>query len=285
MNSGSAPQPEAAAMNGSPRIVFNMANDDYHALPAIGCSGIKKLARSPRHYYASALDPLRPVSKPTPAMSAGTLAHCALLEPGRLVERYTVRPAGIDGRTKEGKAWILDHTHAGCEFVTEEQMQTAMRQADAVRALPEVAALLETGIAEVSAFWTDETTGEQCKCRPDLVSPAGKGVILLDLKTCQDASPTGFPRSIANFGYHLQDAWYCDGYEKAAEVEVLGLVFACVEADWPHAAAAYMLDDDSRTKARADNRRLLDLYATCKRSGDWPGYAASIQPISLPAWA
>jgi hypothetical protein len=30
---------------------------------------------------------------------------------------------------------------------------------------------------------------------------------------------------------------------------------------------------------------LLDLYAECKASGNWPGYPSTIQPLSLPAWA
>ena len=38
-------------------------------------------------------------------------------------------------------------------------------------------------------------------------------------------------------------------------------------------------------KARAENRRLLNLYAECKRTGIWPGYPAGISHINLPRWA
>jgi hypothetical protein len=38
-------------------------------------------------------------------------------------------------------------------------------------------------------------------------------------------------------------------------------------------------------KARSDNRRLLNLYAECKRTGNWPGYQSGIQIVNLPAWA
>jgi hypothetical protein len=250
-------------------LVYDLASDDYHALDALGSSGIKKLARSPRHFFAQSLDPERPISEPSPAMKAGTLAHCAILEPAS---------------TKEGKAWALT-VPQGVELVTLEQMRAAMCQAASIRMLPEIAALLSKGQPEVSAFWTDDATGEHCKCRPDWVSPTGEGVILVDVKTTQDASPGGFPRSIAKFGYHLQAAWYSDGFERASGQRVLGFVFAVVEADYPHAAAAYMLDDESIEKGRAECRRLLQLYADCKRSGDWPGYPNTIQPLALPAWA
>lgn len=267
-----------------PRLQFGLPSDDYHAIDALGASGLRKLARSPAHFYAATLDPQRPTSEPTPAMRAGTLAHCALLEPDELERRYVVRPDGLDARTKDGKAWLAA-LPVGIEAVTAEQMTTAHRQAAALRYLPDIASALSNGAAEVSAFWRDTLTGIDCKCRPDWVAPAGDGVILIDVKTTTDASPTGFPRSLANFRYPLQAAWYSDGYERASRKRVLGFVFACVESDYPHAAAAYMLDDESMDKARAENRRLLELYSTCRSANQWPGYPSTIQPISLPAWA
>jgi exodeoxyribonuclease VIII len=211
--------------------------------------------------------------------------HTALFEPDQVVKRYAVRPADLDGRTKKGQEWIADAEGRGLIVITAAQEAAALAQARAVRALPDVAALLAEGMAEVSAFWIDAETSELCKCRPDWVAPVGDGVILIDGKTCQDASPDGFGRAIWNFAYHLQAAWYSDGYEAATGQRVHGFVFAAVESAWPHPAAAYMLGDDVLDKARAENRRLLNLYAECKRTGTWPGYPAGISHINLPRWA
>lgn len=260
-----------------------MSNAAYHALPALGSSGLKALAKSPAHYFGLYRDDTRPGREQTASMKLGTLAHCALLEPFELDARYVIKPPGHDGRTTAGKAWCK--AFAGLEIVSQEQYDSAKRQAENIRALPEVGALLSRGEAEVSAFWVDEATGVPCKCRPDWVSPAGDGVILLDLKTCQDASERGFPKTIANYGYHLQAAWYSEGYARASGRQVLGFVFACVEAEWPHAAAAYMLDDESMTKGAAECRRLLNLFRDCDAAGRWPGYPNTITPLSLPAWA
>lgn len=263
-------------------LIRDMPAETYHSIHAMSAGGLKRMRQSPAHFFGMQLDPNRPAGEPTPAMRNGTLVHCALFEPGEVESRYVVRPAGLDGRTKEGKAWIAEQTR---EVVDASQMAAAVAQANAVRALPDVAALLADGYPESSAFWLDDNTGELCKCRPDWVSPAGDGVILVDGKTCQDASPDGFGRAIWNFAYHLQAAWYSDGFTAATGLRVHGFVFAAVESAWPHAAAAYMLGDDVLDAARRENRRLLDRYAECRRTGQWPGYASSISLINLPKWA
>lgn len=266
-------------------LVLDMPAERYHAIMAMSAGGLKRMRQSPAHFYGMQLDPNRPpAGEPSPALVNGSLTHCVLFEPFAVADRYAVKPEGHDGRTKAGKEWAAALGSREC--VTSAQMAAAKAQAAALRALPDVAALLADGFPEASAFWIDEGTGELCKCRPDWVSPAGDdGVILVDGKTCQDASPEGFSKTVANFDYHLQAAWYSDGYELATGKRVHGFVFAAVESAWPHLAAAYMLDDEVMSRARAKNRELLDLYAQCRRSGEWPGYGRDVQVISLPAWA
>lgn len=264
-------------------LLKDMPAERYHATHAMSAGGLKRMRQSPAHFYGMQLDPERPEpGDPTPALKNGTLVHCAIFEPEALDGRYVIKPADMNFSSKDGKAWRDAQT---LEIVDAAQMTAAKAQAAALRRLPDIAALLADGYGESSAFWIDPTTGELCKCRPDWVSPAGDGVVLVDGKTCQDASPEGFGRAIWNFDYWLQAAWYIDGFEAATGLRVHGFVFAAVESAWPHAAAAYMLGDDVIDKARAENRRLLNLYAECKRTGTWPGYQSGIQIVNLPAWA
>lgn len=265
-------------------LVRDMPAEKYHAIQAMSAGGLKRMRISPAHFYGIQIDPNRPPpSDPTPAMRNGTLVHCAIFEPDQVAARYVVKPDGMSFASKEGKAWR--EANAAREPVDAGQMAAALAQAAALRRLPDVAALLSEGYGESSAFWIDEATGELCKCRPDWCSPAGEGVVLLDGKTCQDASPDGFSRTVWNFDYWLQAAWYSDGFEAATGLRVHGFVFAAVESAWPHAAAAYMLGDDVLDRARVENRRLLDLYAECKRTGVWTGYGSGLQLINLPKWA
>jgi hypothetical protein len=265
-------------------LVKDMPAEQYHSIAAMSAGGLKRMQQSPSHFYGMQLDPDRPPQgEPTPALVNGTLVHTALFEPGEVNRRYIVKPDGMSFATKEGKTWR--EANAERIIVDVAQMSAALAQSARVRALPELGALLADGFGESSCFWIDQTTGELCKCRPDWVSPAGDGVVLVDGKTCQDASAEGFGRSIWNYRYHLQAAWYADGYEAATGQKVYGFVFAAVESAWPHQAAAYMLGDDVLDAARRENRRLLNLYAECKRTGVWPGYSAGINLINLPRWA
>jgi hypothetical protein len=281
---------------------YDLSNEDYHAGPGISNSGLSEIARSPAFFYGMRLDPNRPPSTEKAGQFEGTLCHCATLEPAQFDERYVVlpsdaptRPSSRQWNAKNPSAESLaamrwwttfEADNSGRRVVTQAQYDTAHAQAEKLRALPEVAALLAAGRAEVSAYWTDAKTGELCRCRPDWVHPIGeRRVILLDVKTYSDASPIEFARQVARKGYHRQDAWYSDGYAIASNDEVMGFVFAAVEDKWPYGACACILDDAGREKGRSMNRDLLDKYAECKRTGIWPGYSSGIEMISLPRWA
>lgn len=275
----------------------------YHGGPGISKSGLDDIERSPLHYYASHLDPDRPQEEERKGRGLdGSLFHCALFEPDEFTKRYVVIPADAPGRPTEAMLnaakpsenslarirWWADFEAAnnGRTVISTDQGAMAWRMADNARKLPEIRTALSRGKSEVSAYWTDERTGELCRCRPDFVADVGGGqVILIDGKSYSDASPADFARQIARQRYHVQDAYYTDGYQHAANVEVIGFVFVAVELKWPHAACPIALDDPDRELGRKVYRRNLDTYAECRQSGVWPGYPQTVQVVSLPNWA
>jgi hypothetical protein len=256
---------------------------DYLKVRALSNSGLKLLAKSPRHYAAS-WDPERPDAEPSDALRRGSLLHTLALEPHTFAQRYRVKPAGMNFATKDGKAW-RDATPKSVEVVSEAEHAAAVRQAANLRQLPEVAALLGAGESEVSFFWIDPRSGAYCKGRADWVFRAPGGVVLLDLKTTEDATPDAFARSVVRYGYHRQAALYSEGWTLATGEPVLGFVFGAVESAWPHDAVPYMLDDEAMSKARAQIESLMDLHAECERADQWPGICHEITTLSLPAWA
>lgn len=269
----------------APGVIHGMDIRDYHAITdAISKTGLDRINRSPAYYYATTLDPNRPPEKERAGQLEGNLAHCAILEPDEFDKRYAVGP-DVSRATKAWKEFEAP-LPAGVTGIKPDQRDTAMRQREQVLLLPDVAEALATGWPEVSAFWTDPETGVQCRCRPDWVHPVGdEAVVLLDVKTFSDASPDEFARQCARKRYHVQAAYYSDGYSAASGKRVLAFIFLAVESDWPNHASATILDDQAIDQGRTDYRRNLETYAQCLHTGQWPGYSTGIETVSLPRWA
>ena len=260
-------------------LVEGMPLGDYLAIDAMSASGLKQLARSPWHYKNQVK------TEQTPAMRAGNLAHCAILEPDKLADRYVAKPNGLDFRTKEGKAW-RDALPVGIDVIDADQRAIASAQQLAVLGVPELAALLRTGRGEVSIFWIDEATGIYCKARPDWMPPADGGRITpLDLKTCADESPGGFGRAAARLRYDLQAAHYTAGIESVTGLTVAAFVFGAVSNKPPILAVPYVLTDEIREQARDERCELMDRLAWCQRENEWPAYGSGFQLLDFPAYA
>ena len=253
--------------------------EDYHRGAGTSKSQLDQLAKSPAHYLASLTTP----RKETPAMRIGTLFHGLVLEPERV--QIAVAPS-CDKRTRDGKyLWeIFCAENAGAEIVTAEEGEMLSEMVASIRTHPAARALLHhaLGIAEGSAWWFDDQSGELCRCRPDFYREDG---IIVDLKTTDDASPEGFARSIAKYNYNVQAAFYSDGVEESTGHPVKGFVFVAVEKSPPYAVAVYQLDMQGVELGRDQYRNLLLDLADCKIKNKWPGYSERIETISMPGWA
>ncbi|HGO6078314.1 TPA: PD-(D/E)XK nuclease-like domain-containing protein [Burkholderia cenocepacia] len=264
-------------------LIEHLDIDEYHARPQISKSQLDTINVSPAHFWALHRDPARPAPTMRSGQLEGQLAHCTILEPNEFVMRYVVGPT-VNRNTKVWKEFV--EANPDRIAIQQDQYDTAWRQSDAVRALPEIREALSRGRAEVSAFWTDSATGVACRCRPDWVHDLTESnVLLVDLKTFSSAGPDEFRRQAARKRYHVQDAFYSDGYEAASGKEVRAFVFVAVETEWPFAAHAMMLDDMSRDQGRSDYARNLATYARCEDACEWPGYSKEITLITLPQWA
>ena len=124
--------------------------------------------------------------------------------------------------------------------------------------------------------------GIECRCRPDAVTERG---VIVDLKTTRDASPEEFARSIAQYRYHVQAAFYSDGYRAAFGEAPRGFVFIAVETEAPYLVAVYVASEAMTQRGRIDYQADLDTFRWCRDHNDWPGYSGHPLTIDLPKWA
>ena len=136
------------------------------------------------------------------------------------------------------------------------------------------------GLTELS-FFSEDLGGIRAKCRPDWISHDKN--IVVDLKTTQDASPKGFQKSIANFGYHIQCSWYLRGLRKLY-VPAKEFIFIAIEKTAPFCIGVYRADEDMINAGMSEVDKSLEVIKMCQETKLYPDYTPTIQDISLPPW-
>lgn len=251
-------------------LVAGMPNDAYHAYPAWNKSSLDLIARSPAHYRYSAK------RESTRAMEIGSAVHAAILEPELFASDYMLLQDVKDRRSSEYKeackTYPADRVLTGTEAAQVSGIQASVR----------CDMLNEPGWAEISVFATCPETGLLIKCRFDYLTTDGRA---LDLKTTQDARAAEFAKSVFNYRYHVQDAFYRHAFAAATGNELQSFTFLAVEKEPPFYHAEYDLDAEAQEIGRFYALRDLRTAAECERSGEWPAPANDSRLLSLPGWA
>lgn len=270
----------------TPGLYPDVSSSEYHQGPGVSKSGLTLLLQSPQHYFNRYLAGA-PQPAPTPAMIMGTALHTKVLEPKLF--NYIATP-DINRRTAAGKL-EYEAVTKGKIVLKQPDMAKVTGMSNAIANHPTASALLAPGegVAENSAYWTDQDTKVLCKCRPDFLRGDG---IVIDVKTAKDASALAFGKAAANYGYYLQAAFYLKGISIATETDYDTFIFIVVESAAPYPIAIYALseqDDYSHPSAldlgRAEMAVALSRYKQCAENNHWHGYSDTIQPLILPRWA
>lgn len=254
-------------------IYYDLSSEEYHADSAIGSSTLKTLAKkTPAHLRGER-------KKESATFDFGTALHLAVLEP----EKDLIVCGPEDRR---GKKWTDLKTacdEAGKILLTDGDYSRVMAARDSIFAHSECVRFFEGEYnTEVSIFgqWQEQ----RCKIRPDLWHKEHH--VFLDLKTCVSASPEAFSRSAADYGYHIQAAFYTAVYNALYwENPVDRFIFLCVEKEPPYAVALYELDEETMKEGLLLALNSLAIYEACQKKQEWPGYSKNIEKISIPSYA
>ena len=251
----------------------DMSNEQYHETPAIGSSAIKEVANKSLQHWRGR------VRKDSPTFALGSAVHAELLEPEK--DLLVCGP-----ETRRGKPWSEGKAEADAEgkiFLTEADYTLAKEMSEACLKNRMANHLLTNDdlLAEASFFATDPDIDIALKTRPDgLIRGSG---LVLDIKTCQDASPRGFEKAVRAFGYDLQCATYMH-ILKLCGVRVDNFIFICIEKDKPHVTACYEL---SEMYLRHAHNRMIDTLIKIKSAEDTGHYGTDwpdLGTVHLPAW-
>lgn len=264
-------------------VVYGMGEDEYHGGGGseLSSTGAKLLLESPAKFKYQVIDGHRVYRA---GFDLGTAVHTKVLGVGTRFIGYPKEHLTPSGNVSEKAAtveWAAAQRAAGKIILTPAEAVMADAMAESVLAHPAARALFErAGSPEVSVF--DEFLGVRRRGRFDYLPD--EGGIAVDLKTTVDASTSGFARSAAKYGYHIQRGHYLDILKRATDREA-ELLFVAVEKEPPYLVAVHQLDDEFAGMGETEALEAVDQYKRCMDSGVWPGYPATINRLQPPMYA
>ncbi|EPC7937819.1 exodeoxyribonuclease VIII [Escherichia coli] len=264
-----------------PGIYYGISNENYHAGPGVSKSQLDDIADTPALYLWRNNAPVDTTK--TKTLDLGTAFHCRVLEPEEFSNRFIVAPE-FNRRTNAGKeeekAFLMECASTGKTVITAEEGRKIELMYQSVMALPLGQWLVESaGHAESSIYWEDPETGILCRCRPDKIIPEFHWI--MDVKTTADIQR--FKTAYYDHRYHVQDAFYSDGYEAQFGVQptFVFLVASTTVECGRYPVEIFMMGEEAKLAGQQEYHRNLRTLADCLNTDEWP----AIKTLSLPRWA
>ncbi|HFS5815681.1 TPA: exodeoxyribonuclease VIII [Escherichia coli] len=264
-----------------PGIYYGISNENYHAGPGVSKSQLDDIADTPALYLWRKNAPVDTTK--TKTLDLGTAFHCRVLEPEEFSNRFIVAPE-FNRRTNAGKeeekAFLMECASTGKTVITAEEGRKIELMYQSVMALPLGQWLVESaGHAESSIYWEDPETGILCRCRPDKIIPEFHWI--MDVKTTADIQR--FKTAYYDYRYHVQDAFYSDGYEAQFGVQptFVFLVASTTIECGRYPVEIFMMGEEAKLAGQLEYHRNLRTLADCLNTDEWP----AIKTLSLPRWA
>jgi hypothetical protein len=285
----------------------NLSSEIYHhpECPGFSRSDLSLINRSWLHYQNAKHNK----SEPALALEFGSSFHDLILLPNefkkkncRKADKPFLQDIPSFGRTKaelQSKAdwikeiqepfnrdvlepWEAENNHK-IQWKEEHWIDLMEMQKNCLEHL-NLQALMKYAEFENTYFWKDPKTGILLKCRPDIIN---KDLgILVDLKTTSNASMPEFQRSIANFQYDAQAAFYLDGVNQSLGLKKRfdSFIFAVIEKTPPYGIILYNLDEASIDVGRELIKKYLNKLNDIQEGKCEKTYPKEIININLPAY-
>ncbi|EMV0774853.1 exodeoxyribonuclease VIII [Salmonella enterica] len=264
-----------------PGIYYDIPNEAYHAGPGVSKSQLDDIADTPAIYLWRKNAPVD--TEKTKSLDTGTAFHCRVLEPEEFSKRFIIAPE-FNRRTSAGKeeekTFLEECARTGRTVLTAEEGRKIELMYQSVMALPLGQWLVESaGYAESSVYWEDPETEILCRCRPDKIIPEFHWI--MDVKTTADIQR--FRTAYYDYRYHVQDAFYSDGYRaQFGEIPTFVFLVASTTAECGrYPVEIFMMGEDAKLAGQREYRHNLQTLAECLNNDEWP----AIKTLSLPRWA
>lgn len=281
-------------------IHFDVPYETYAKWPAVNASALKiGYQVSPKHMRA-VLDG-HFGGEDSDGRRFGRAEHCRVLEPAVFRKRFLVADncqTPIKSGERQGQAcgctasfydpsmgrWYCG-THKSqaaakpLDYITIQEAAQIERAVAGLFAHKVVRLLRQHGGREVSLIW--DRDGLACKARLDkFIQGAACPDTVIDLKKCQPCKATDYhlQKSIRDYGWDIQAAWYVDGVEQLTGKRPL-FAWIFVEDKEPFDVRPVWASQAMLAVGKAKADQAWQSYVHCLQTGLWPGYCEDIEEL------
>jgi len=259
------------------KIYSDLSNADYHSMSDhVSSSFVKAVAKHSIQRAMKKFDP-------TPALIFGDAMHTYFEDRLAFVRRFVVfddteivarileqRPEiSVPSMTREYKTFKAEFEQSVKDdqtVITQYEMQSIEYMYKSAVDNAGLQSIYQDfnhdDIWDEYSFLTDEPDyhGLNYRVRPDrLLVKDEQPVVIIDWKSCRDASERAFRADFWKFRYDLQAAFYCS----LLEVPMDQFFYVAIEKEFPYNSAVFSLDEDTQMKA------MRELELIKERIGKW----------------
>lgn len=286
----------------------NISIEDYHANRTHISATTLKYARESFKHFKWFRDG-RITQENKPQFSFGNAFELALLDPnnGYLNSVAITDDSGwIDAALKESPHLVKPRLSATYQKLEREFLaankgkyiinQTGKESFDAIEEMLSscyqdkiIQGLIKNTEYQLSLFWTDPETGIKLKTRPDICKR--KKNVIINVKTTEDGSPSGFSKDMTKYDYPLQACIEITGCLQTGLMDkVDSYYWLVVEKVPPYNATVYNFSEENIATVMDTLHYLLIKLKKCEEQNLYPGYSDQadneygILTASLPLW-
>ncbi|MDG3034159.1 PD-(D/E)XK nuclease-like domain-containing protein [Vibrio parahaemolyticus] len=274
---------------GASLIINDLSNELYHAADGYSKSSLDIINQDPSLLEWSRNCPID--EEKIKSFDVGSAFHTLVLEPHKFNDEYAVEPKVVNEKgeptTKANNYWkklnaeFLENNQNKTIITADEHRYTSL-MVGSVHAHPRAKILFNhpTGEAEISIFWRDPETGLIFKIRPDFRCVINGVHFIIDLKSTADSEK--FEWSVADFRYHVQDAFYTWVYTNAVGVEP---VFAFCTTSKSVNCGRYktrlvVLQEGDKLEGKAQYESNIRTLQGCIETNNWGGFEEITRPYN-----
>lgn len=267
-------------------IIHGMPDAEYHQRPELSSTGARLIL--PEYKGSPAKFRWAQTRRRTSrAFDIGHAVHAKVLGVGAGIVTYPAEhltPSGNPSTKAATVAWEEEQRAAGLVPIGAADARRVDAMGEAVLAHPTARPIFEVAAhREVSVI--SEIDGVPVRARFDALSDeTPNGIYAADLKTGDDATKSGFEKSVAKWGYDVQQGHYEDTYEASEGRPIDQFFLIAVEKSGPYEVGVHQLPTMWLEMGKKKAAEARHIYKECVETGVWPGYDTAIQFLDPPMW-